>query len=115
MQLRVRLLRLRFVAAWPVITGALLAACSGNITNERPADPPQAGKSGTNEIGGPAVNPARPGTGLGPAATCSGRTGRPAWQLSTNTAFQVGSIVVQVFGPTALEDAQVRSLLENLP
>ncbi len=49
------------------------------------------------------------------AAECSGRDGRPGWQLSTNTAFQTRTIVEQVFGSGALNDAQVKSMLENLP
>ncbi|MDZ4695987.1 MAG: DUF1588 domain-containing protein [Deltaproteobacteria bacterium] len=49
------------------------------------------------------------------AAECSGRDGRPGWQLSTNTAFQTRAIVAQVFGPAAMNDAQVKSMLENLP
>lgn len=49
------------------------------------------------------------------ASECSARTGRPARQLSTNTAFQTATVVEQVFGPEALKDPQVKSMLADLP
>ncbi len=80
------------------------AACSGSIGGQSGGDGEGGGK-------GTVVPPRDP-----PAvAACSARQGRPAWKLSTNTAFQTRMIVGQVFGADAVNDAQVQSLLSNIP
>lgn len=94
-----------------LVAGLAATACSGNV-GKSPSDEPGGGQGGgEGGQGGETVEP-----GPDPvAAECSARMGRPAWQLSTKTAFQIHTIVGQVFGADAVKDPQVASMVTNLP
>jgi Protein of unknown function (DUF1588)/Protein of unknown function (DUF1592) len=92
-------------------TALFFAGCSGDIGAVRDG----AGGSDPGSIPDPDPEGGGPPGEAPIAAECSARTGRPGWQLSTNTAFQIRAIVGQVFGSGAMNDAQVKSMLENLP
>lgn len=89
--------------------GYAATACTGSVAgnNNQDEDDGSGGGAGGNDTAPPGDPPV--------AAACSARTGRPAWQISTNTAFAATNIVAQVFGPDAAKDAQVKSMLANLP
>ena len=113
---------MQFKSLLPVRVGSVLqfvvcaslatSACSGSISGS--ATDTVGGENGGENAGGGSDKTAPPGPEP-VAAECSARSGRPAWQLSTKTGFQVRTIVGQVFGADALKDTQVDSMLDNLP
>lgn len=106
--------------AFAALFGA--AACSGSITGDTTddgsnPDSPRGSAGGRSSGAGNGGTSSGGSGGIVPSATgpCSDRMGRPAWQMSTNTAFQVRNIVSQVFGADALRDPQVLSAIETIP
>lgn len=90
--------------------GYAVAACTGSV-----AGGSMGGSTGDDGDGGGSGGETAPPGEPPIASACSARTGRPSWQISTNTAFAAKNIVAQVFGADVAKDAQVQSMLANLP